>query len=281
MNKFCSLVLILFLIGCHNPEDDIKWEKGWDKDRINMFNQRCNEYGSRFYDMSPKTIAENCNCITNALSKTFKFRSIEGLYIMFSQIAITQDLSPNSVIEGFSNVTSKSRGEDFIRELRECCSCHSGLCYDAVLSAELVGPESEYAMKNNLKWEELESELPKWCLLDRKLSYSYYFYRFHEATSVRDLILPSEGNEISMNKENITEILISESGDVLFRGFLEKKYIDQSNLYQLTSLVENELASNEKMTFSIEVEPKTNYADYIKVLDYVKLGKATKIQIAD
>tara|TARA_B100002052_G_scaffold158793_1_gene144663 strand:+ start:918 stop:1331 length:414 start_codon:yes stop_codon:yes gene_type:complete len=97
-----------------------------------------------------------------------------------------------------------------------------------------------------------------------------------------EIILPSEGEDMSVNKKNITEISINESGKVLFNGLLVKgKYIDQNNLYQLTNLVENEIANNEKMIFSIMVKPKTNYADYIKVLDYVKLGKATKISIAN
>ena len=97
-----------------------------------------------------------------------------------------------------------------------------------------------------------------------------------------EIILPSEGEDMSVNKKNITEISINESGKVLFNGLLVKgKYIDQNNLYQLTNLAENEIANNEKMIFSIQAKPETSYADYIKVLDYIKLGKATKIRIAN
>jgi len=97
-----------------------------------------------------------------------------------------------------------------------------------------------------------------------------------------EIVLPSEGNEMKVNPNNITVISINESGKVLFNGRLIREMsLDQNNLYQLKSLVENELANNEKMIFSVQVTPKTKYSDYIKVLDYVKAAKATKISIAD
>ncbi|MBI89556.1 MAG: biopolymer transporter ExbD [Candidatus Marinimicrobia bacterium] len=97
-----------------------------------------------------------------------------------------------------------------------------------------------------------------------------------------EIVLPSEGNEMKVNPNNITVISVNESGKVLFNGRLVKeKSLDQNNLYQLKSLVENELANNEKMIFSVQVTPKTKYSDYIKVLDYVKAAKATKISIAN
>ncbi|MBJ47693.1 MAG: biopolymer transporter ExbD [Candidatus Marinimicrobia bacterium] len=97
-----------------------------------------------------------------------------------------------------------------------------------------------------------------------------------------EIVLPSEGNEMKVNPNNITIISINESGKVLFNGrFIKEKSLDQNNLYQLKSMVENELANNEKMIFSVQVTPKTRYTDYIRVLDYVKAAKATKISIAN
>ena len=97
-----------------------------------------------------------------------------------------------------------------------------------------------------------------------------------------EIVLPSEGNEMKVNPNNITVISINESGKVLFNGRLIREMsLDKNNLYQLKSLVENELANNEKMIFSVQVTPKTKYSDYIKVLDYVKAAKATKISIAN
>ena len=67
-----------------------------------------------------------------------------------------------------------------------------------------------------------------------------------------EIVLPSEGNEMKVNPNNITVISINESGKVLFNGRLIREMsLNQNNLYQLKSLVENELANNEKMIFSV------------------------------
>lgn len=97
-----------------------------------------------------------------------------------------------------------------------------------------------------------------------------------------EIVLPSEGEEMKINKNNITVISINESGKVLFNGrFVREKSLDPNNLYQLKSLVENEIAKNDKMIFSIQTTDKTRFSDYIKVLDYVKQANATKISIAN
>ena len=97
-----------------------------------------------------------------------------------------------------------------------------------------------------------------------------------------NIILPSEGEEMKVKDENISVISINESGKVLFNGQVVKgTSLNQNNIYQLKGLVEQEMARNSKMIFSIQVTPKTKYSDYIKVLDYVKQAKATKISIAD
>ena len=97
-----------------------------------------------------------------------------------------------------------------------------------------------------------------------------------------EIVLPSEGEEMKVNKNNITVISINESGKVLFNGrFVREKSLAPNNIYQLKSLVENEIAKNDKMIFSIQTTDKTKYSDYMKVLDYVKQANATKISIAN
>ena len=97
-----------------------------------------------------------------------------------------------------------------------------------------------------------------------------------------NIILPSEGEEMKVKDDNISVISINESGKVLFNGQVVKETsLNQNNIYQLKGLVEQEMARNSKRSFSIQVTPKTKYSDYIKVLDYVKQAKATKISIAD
>ena len=97
-----------------------------------------------------------------------------------------------------------------------------------------------------------------------------------------DLVLPSSDSEIKVNPKNITIISINESGKVLFNGHVVKEIsLDSNNIHQIKSLAQNELMKNDKMIFSVQVTPKTKYADYIKVLDYLKAAKATKISIAN
>ena len=97
-----------------------------------------------------------------------------------------------------------------------------------------------------------------------------------------DLVAVNDDDSVKINPNNITIISINESGKVLFSGrVVREKSLDQNNLYQIKSLAENELMKNDKMIFSVQVTPKTKYADYIKVLDYLKAAKATKISIAN
>ena len=97
-----------------------------------------------------------------------------------------------------------------------------------------------------------------------------------------NLVLPSEGNEMKVNPNNITIISINEAGKVLFNGRVTKeKSLDKNTIYELKPLAEKELMKNDKMIFSVQVTPKTKYSDYIRVLDYLKSAKATKISIAN
>ncbi len=88
------------------------------------------------------------------------------------------------------------------------------------------------------------------------------------------LVLPAEGNELEVNKKNIVNILVNESGKVL----LDDKPIITKNI---KSTVEKKLASNPNVIFSVQTHPRTKYTDYIKVLDQLKAGNAQKISIAN
>ena len=41
------------------------------------------------------------------------------------------------------------------------------------------------------------------------------------------------------------------------------------------------MAANDKMIFSVQSHSKTKYNDYLKVLDQLKMAKATRISIAN
>ena len=88
------------------------------------------------------------------------------------------------------------------------------------------------------------------------------------------LVLPSEGNELEVNRKNIVNILMNESGKVL----LDDK---PTKVNTIKGIVEKKLSSNPNLIFSVQTHPRTKYQDYLKVLDQLKEAKATKISIAN
>jgi len=88
------------------------------------------------------------------------------------------------------------------------------------------------------------------------------------------LVLPSEGNELEVNRKNIVNILMNESGKVL----LDDK---PTRVNDIKGKVEKKLSGNPNLIFSVQTHPRTKYKDYLKVLDQLKEAKATKISIAN
>ena len=88
------------------------------------------------------------------------------------------------------------------------------------------------------------------------------------------LVLPSEGNELEVNRKNIVNILMNESGKVL----LDDK---PTKVNDIKGMVEKKLSGNPNLIFSVQTHPRTKYQDYLKVLDQLKEAKATKISLAN
>jgi biopolymer transport protein ExbD len=88
------------------------------------------------------------------------------------------------------------------------------------------------------------------------------------------LVLPSEGNELEVNRKNIINILMNESGKVL----LDDK---PTKVNSIRNIIEKKIASNPNLIFSVQTHPRTKYKDYLSVLDQLKEAKATKISIAN
>ena len=88
------------------------------------------------------------------------------------------------------------------------------------------------------------------------------------------LVLPSEGNEMEVNRKNIINILVNESGKVL----LDDKPITIKNIQ---SNAERKISQNSNVIFSVQTHPRTKFQIYIKVLDQLKAAKAQKISIAN
>ena len=88
------------------------------------------------------------------------------------------------------------------------------------------------------------------------------------------LVLPSEGNEIEVNKTNIVNILVNETGKVL----LDDK---PTRLKDIKGIAERRITQNDKVIFSVQTHPRTKYQVYVQVLDQLKSAKAQKISIAN
>ena len=88
------------------------------------------------------------------------------------------------------------------------------------------------------------------------------------------LILPAEGNELEVNKKNITSILINDKGKVLMDD-------SPTRINQIKSKATKKIAANSNIIFSVMTHKNTKYEDYILVLDQLKQANATKISIAN
>jgi biopolymer transport protein ExbD len=88
------------------------------------------------------------------------------------------------------------------------------------------------------------------------------------------LVLPSEGNELEVNRKNIVNILMNESGKVL----IDDK---PTKVNAIKGIVERRLAGNPNLIFSVQTHPRTKYQNYLQILDQLKEAKATKISIAN
>ena len=89
-----------------------------------------------------------------------------------------------------------------------------------------------------------------------------------------NIVLPADGEQKEIPKTNITNILINESGKVLLDNI-------PTLIKDIGGIVEKKIAANDKMIFSVQSHSKTKYNDYLKVLDQLKMAKATRISIAN
>ena len=88
------------------------------------------------------------------------------------------------------------------------------------------------------------------------------------------LVLPSEGNELEVNRKNIVIILMNEGRKVL----MDDK---PTRVNDIRGIVERKISRNPNLIFSVQTHPRTKYQDYLRILDQLKEAKATKISIAN
>ena len=89
-----------------------------------------------------------------------------------------------------------------------------------------------------------------------------------------NIILPAEGSEKEVDKNNLVNIAVNDQGKILVDD--SPKLISEIKL-----LAEKRLAANPKIIFSVSTHERTKYQDYVTLLDELKKAKATKISIAN
>ena len=86
--------------------------------------------------------------------------------------------------------------------------------------------------------------------------------------------LPPAGESKKIQKKNICNVWVNESGQILIN--LE----DEVPLSRLRANIEQRLAANEKLIVSLKAMEETPYETFISVLDEIKLSGADKISLA-
>ena len=89
-----------------------------------------------------------------------------------------------------------------------------------------------------------------------------------------NIILPAEGSEKEVDKNNLVNIAVNDQGKILVDD--SPKLISEIKL-----LAEKRIAANSKIIFSVSTHERTKYQDYVSLLDELKKAKATKISIAN
>jgi len=89
-----------------------------------------------------------------------------------------------------------------------------------------------------------------------------------------DIVLPDQESEVKIPKENITNILIDERGNVLFAN-------QPIQVSDINRTVRDKIRENPNMIFSLKTVRESDYKYFIAVFDQLKVGGATKISIAD
>jgi len=89
-----------------------------------------------------------------------------------------------------------------------------------------------------------------------------------------DLVLPPHGDVKEIPKQNIMNILINDSGQIL---------VDEEPrmLNQIKDLVKERITSNPKTIISVKTGKLTPYKIFVAVLDQLKQANAKKISIAE
>jgi biopolymer transport protein ExbD len=126
------------------------------------------------------------------------------------------------------------------------------------------------------KKRERDSEVPGGSLADIAFLILIFFMvatTIDMDKGIGQVLPPPSEEEIELNKDDITNVLLDAKGTVFFDG-------EEIKIVEVKSAVEKMMIKNSKMIFSLKTHEKTKYNDYVKVLDQLKMARAKNISIA-
>lgn len=88
------------------------------------------------------------------------------------------------------------------------------------------------------------------------------------------IVLPAEGQELEIRKENILNLLVNSMGQVL----LGEEPVKMEDVHRV---IRERLQANDRLIISVKTHGKTKYRDFIAAIDQLKMANATRISIAE
>jgi biopolymer transport protein ExbD len=88
------------------------------------------------------------------------------------------------------------------------------------------------------------------------------------------LVLPPKGETKEVPKKNIVNVLVAADGRVMVEN-------EVTDISMIKSLIQRKIMENPNLIVSVKTDAKTNYRDYIRVLDQLKQANAKRISIAE
>jgi biopolymer transport protein ExbD len=88
------------------------------------------------------------------------------------------------------------------------------------------------------------------------------------------IVLPAEGQELEIRKENILNLLVNSMGQVLLGE-------EPVKMEDVNRVIRERLQANDRLIISVKTHGKTKYRDFIAAIDQLKMANATRISIAE
>ena len=83
-----------------------------------------------------------------------------------------------------------------------------------------------------------------------------------------NIVLPAGESTTKVRESDLTKIIVDNDGGAIFQPpGAAKTLLTVNELHRIKSLTEGQLIQNKQMIFSVDVTNKSEYSNYVKVLD--------------